>query len=151
MTATEGDDDIVLIREAVANVCRRFDDDYWLACDRAHRFPIEFYTALADGGWIGIAIPEHYGGGGRGISHAAAILEEVAASGACMNGASAIHLSIFGMHPVVVHGSEEMKQRYLPDVATGSCTSRSASPSPTPPRTPRASRPERSATAITTS
>ena len=75
---------------------------------------------MAEGGWIGIAIPERYGGGGQGIRQAAAVLEEVAASGACMNGASAIHLSIFGMHPVVLHGTEEMRQRFLPSVADGS-------------------------------
>ncbi len=120
MDSHETDEDIVLIREAVAAVCRKFDDDYWAACETDHRFPDEFYAEMARGGWIGIAIPEAYGGGGQGIRHAAAILEEVAASGACMNGASAIHLSIFGMHPVVVHGTEEMKQRYLPSVADGS-------------------------------
>jgi acyl-CoA dehydrogenase len=114
------DEDIVLIRDAVAAVCRQFDDDYWAACETEHRFPTEFYAAMASGGWIGIAIPEAYGGGGQGIRQAAAILEEVAASGACMNGASAIHLSIFGMHPVVIHGSEEMRQRFLPSVADGS-------------------------------
>jgi acyl-CoA dehydrogenase len=74
---------------------------------------------MARGGWIGIAIPEAYGGGGQGITEASLVLEEVAASGACMNGASAIHLSIFGMHPVVLHGSEELKQRVLPPVASG--------------------------------
>jgi acyl-CoA dehydrogenase len=74
---------------------------------------------MAAGGWNGIAIPERYGGGGQGIREAATVLGEVAASGACMNGASALHLSVFGMHPVVVHGSEEMKQKYLPDVAAG--------------------------------
>lgn len=111
---------IASIRSAVANLCRSFDDDYWSSCDQDHRFPHEFYRAMAEGGWIGIAIPERFGGGGQGITAAAAVLEEVAASGACMNGASAIHLSIFGMHPVVVHGSEEMKRRYLPGVADGS-------------------------------
>ena len=113
------DDTLQSIREAVRAVCSRFDDDYWSACDTDHRFPTEFYAAMAAGGWIGIAIPERYGGGGQGIREAAAVLEEVAASGACMNGASAIHLSVFGMHPVVVHGTEEMKQQYLPDVAAG--------------------------------
>jgi acyl-CoA dehydrogenase len=118
---TSGDtEDLELIREAVANLCRKFDDDYWLACEREHRFPTEFYDAMAEGGWIGIAIPEEYGGGGRGIREAAVVLEEVAGSGACMNGASAIHLSIFGMHPVVLHGSEELKRTYLPQVADGS-------------------------------
>src|SRR5262245_18975681 len=113
-------DDIVMIREAVRSVCKRFDDDYWSACDQEHRFPQEFYDAMAAGGWIGIASPARYGGGGSGVREAAVVLEEVAASGACMNGASAIHLSIFGMHPVVLHGSDEMKEAYLPKVADGS-------------------------------
>lgn len=113
-------EDVGLIREAVARTCQAFDDDYWGACEREHRFPYDFYAAMAAGGWIGIAIPEEYGGGGRGVTEAAAVLEEVAASGACMNGASAIHLSIFGMHPVVLHGSEKMKRTYLPQVADGS-------------------------------
>jgi acyl-CoA dehydrogenase len=112
-------DDQRAIREAVAKVCARFDDDYWAAHDRDHEFPWEFYEAMAAGGWIGIAIPEEFGGGGMGIAEAAIVLEEVAASGACMNGASAIHLSIFGMHPVVVHGPEELRRRYLPRVAAG--------------------------------
>jgi acyl-CoA dehydrogenase len=112
--------DLDLIRDAVRAVCADFDDDYWAACEAEHRFPWDFYRAMAEGGWIGIAIPEAHGGGGQGIQAAAAVLEEVAASGACMNGASAIHLSIFGMHPVVVHGSEQMKQRFLPAVADGS-------------------------------
>jgi acyl-CoA dehydrogenase len=113
------DDTLEAIREAVRAVCARFDDDYWSACDQEHRFPWEFYEAMAAGGWVGIAIPERYGGGGQGIREAATVLGEVAASGACMNGASALHLSVFGMHPVVKHGSEEMKQAYLPDVAAG--------------------------------
>ncbi len=114
------DEDVELVRDAVRTLCTRFDDDYWAACERDHRFPWDFYRAMAEGGWIGIAIPEAYGGGGKGIRHAAVVLEEVAASGACMNGASSVHLSIFGMHPVVVHGTEEMKQRFLPQVADGS-------------------------------
>lgn len=113
-------DDLQLVREAVASLCRRYDDGYWADCDAQHRFPWEFYRDMAAGGWIGIAIPERYGGGGRGIRHAAAVLEEVAASGACMNGASAVHMSIFGMHPVVHHGSDELKARILPAVADGS-------------------------------
>lgn len=112
--------DLPLIREAVAATCSQFDDDYWATAEVEHRFPVEFYDAMARGGWIGIAIPERYGGGGRGVTEAAAVLEEVAASGACMNGASAIHLSIFGMHPVVLHGSDELRERFLPRVAEGS-------------------------------
>jgi acyl-CoA dehydrogenase len=113
------DDDHELIRDAVRGVCRQFDDTYWRRCDAEHRFPWDFYDAMASGGWVGIAIPEEFGGGGRGITEASIVLEEVAASGAAMNGCSALHLSIFGMNPVVKYGSEEMKRAYLPRVARG--------------------------------
>ncbi|MDE3204946.1 MAG: acyl-CoA/acyl-ACP dehydrogenase [Acidobacteriota bacterium] len=112
-------EDSEAIRLAVRQLCADFDDAYWRSCDEEHRFPYEFYEAMATNGWIGIAIPEQYGGGGRGITEASIVLEEVAASGAAMNGATAIHLSIFGMNPVIKHGSEELKARYLPRVATG--------------------------------
>lgn len=108
-----------LIRDAVRKVCSEFPDEYWSRLDAAHEFPWAFYNAMARAGWIGVAIPEAYGGSGRGIAEASIVLEEVAASGAAMNGASALHLSIFGMHPVVVHGSDAMKQTYLPRVARG--------------------------------
>jgi acyl-CoA dehydrogenase len=108
-----------LIRAAVQKVCGDFPDAYWSSCDAEQRFPWEFYDAMASAGWIGISIPEAYGGSGRGITEASLVLEEVAASGAAMNGATPLHLSMFGMHPVVKHGSEEMKQKYLPDVARG--------------------------------
>ena len=118
MDITESEDHR-LIREAVRDVCRTFDDEYWAACERDHAFPWAFYEAMAAGGWVGIAIPAEYGGGGQGIDAASIVLEEVAASGACMNGASAIHMSVFGMHPVVLHGSDAMRARYLPRIATG--------------------------------
>ena len=107
------------IRAAIREICAKFPDEYWAEADSTHTFPWAFYDAMAKGGWIGIAMPAEYGGGGAGITEASIILEEVAASGACMNGASSIHLSIFGMHPVVKHGSHELKQRYLPRVAAG--------------------------------
>ena len=115
----ELDDQYAEIRSAVRKICADFPDAYWRHCDSAHEFPWDFYNAMGAAGWIGIAIPEEYGGGGAGITEASILLEEVAASGAAMNGASALHLSIFGMNPVVVHGSEEMKRKYLPRVATG--------------------------------
>jgi len=107
------------IREAIRAICAQFPDEYWAEADATHTFPWAFYDAIAAGGWVGIAIPAKYGGGGAGITEASIILEEVAASGACMNGASAIHLSIFGMQPVVRYGNEELKLRYLPPVASG--------------------------------
>jgi acyl-CoA dehydrogenase len=108
------------LREGVRLVCSKFDDTYWRRLDDAHEFPWDFYDAMAAGGWIGVAIPEAYGGGGLGITEASIVLEEVAASGAAMNGCSALHLSIFGMNPVVKHGSEEMRRKYLPSVVDGS-------------------------------
>ncbi|MCP3855702.1 MAG: acyl-CoA/acyl-ACP dehydrogenase [Actinomycetia bacterium] len=108
------------IREGVQRVCADFPDSYWREMDDGHEFPWEYYKAMADGGWIGIAIPEQYGGGGQGISEAAIVVEEVAASGAAMNGCTAIHLSIFGMNPVVKYGSDDMRQKYLPATADGS-------------------------------
>ncbi|MEU3619236.1 acyl-CoA dehydrogenase family protein [Streptomyces sp. NPDC006872] len=107
------------IRKAVAGLLKDFDDRYWMEKDQAHAFPEEFYAAVADGGWLGVTIPEAYGGHGLGITEASLLLEEVARSGGGMNAASAIHMSIFGMHPVVVHGSEELKRRTLPRIASG--------------------------------
>lgn len=112
-------DDQELIRRSVAELARKFDDHYWMEKDQAHEFPTEFYQAIAQGGWLGMTIPAEYGGHGLGITEATILLEEVAKSGGGMNAASSIHVSIFGMQPVVVHGSEELKARTLPRVATG--------------------------------
>ena len=112
-------DDQQTIRAAVAELAGKFDDHYWMTKDRDHEFPQEFYDAFADGGWLGITTPEEYGGSGFGITEACLLLEEVAASGAGMNGASSIHMSIFGMHPVILHGSAEMKAQNLPRIVNG--------------------------------
>ncbi|OXR41305.1 Acyl-CoA dehydrogenase fadE12 [Nocardia cerradoensis] len=112
-------EDQVTIRDAVAELAAKFDDQYWQEKDEKHEFPTEFYNAFAQGGWLGITTPEEYGGHGYGITEASILLEQVAASGAGMNGASSMHLSIFGMHPVIVHGSEELKQRTLPRIVSG--------------------------------
>ena len=112
-------DDQQTIRSAVAELAGKFDDHYWMTKDHNHEFPQEFYDAFADGGWLGITTPEEYGGHGYGITEACLLLEEVAASGAGMNGASSIHMSIFGMHPVILHGSEELKARTLPRIVNG--------------------------------
>ena len=107
------------IRHAIREICARFPEEYWRARDSGHEFPWDFYNALAKGGWVGIAIPEEYGGGGAGITEASIVLEEVAASGAAMNGASGILLSIIGMNPVVKYGSDAQRAKYLPQVASG--------------------------------
>src|SRR5271170_3827036 len=100
-------------------LCQRFPDQYWREKDAAHEFPHEFHHAIAQAGYLGIAIPEQYGGSGLGITEASLLMREVAASGGAMNAASAIHLTIFGMSPVIHHGSEEIKRRYLPPIARG--------------------------------
>jgi acyl-CoA dehydrogenase len=112
-------EDQLTIRDAVAELAAKFGDQYWQEKDEKHEFPTEFYNAFAEGGWLGITTPEEYGGHGYGITEASILLEQVAASGAGMNGASSMHLSIFGMHPVIVHGSEELKQRTLPRIVNG--------------------------------
>ncbi len=112
-------EDQVTIRRAVAELAARFDDRYWMEKDAAHEFPSEFYQAFADGGWLGITTPPEYGGHGLGITEAALVLEEIAASGGGMNAASSLHLSIFGMQPVIVHGSAALKAETLPRIARG--------------------------------
>ncbi len=107
------------IRQQARAVAARFDDAYWRGCDTEHRFPWEFYQAFAEAGWLGIAIPREYGGAGLGITEAALLLEEVAASGAAMNGSTALHLTIFGLNPVVKHGTEDLKRRVLVPAAEG--------------------------------
>ncbi|ART68959.1 acyl-CoA dehydrogenase [Mycobacterium dioxanotrophicus] len=112
-------EDQQLIRASVAELAAKFDDHYWMEKDQAHEFPQEFYDAIAGGGWLGMTIPEEYGGHGLGITEATILAEEVARSGGGMNAASSIHMSIFGMQPVVVFGSEDMKAATLPRIANG--------------------------------
>src|SRR6267142_3796639 len=107
------------IREAVARLCQRFGDDYWLKKDNEGGFPHEFHRAMAEAGWLGVAMPEAYGGSGLGITEAAILMQAVAESGAGFSGASAIHMNIFGLHPVVVFGSDEQKERFLPPLIAG--------------------------------
>jgi acyl-CoA dehydrogenase len=107
------------IRDGVAALCRRFDDAYWLRLDEEHRFPHEFHAAIAEAGYLGMCIPEEFGGSGLGIFEAALMMEAIAASGAGMSGASAIHMNIFGLNPVVVFGNAEQKRRFLPPLVRG--------------------------------
>jgi acyl-CoA dehydrogenase len=113
------DEDHEAIADAVRKVCAGFGDDYWSRCDTEHEFPWEFYRRMAEGGWLGVAIPERWGGGGRGIAEAAVILREVARSGAAMNGCSALHLTIFGLNPVVRFGNDRLRDAFLPRAAAG--------------------------------
>ena len=90
------------IKEAIANLCARFDAQYWLERDRNGGFPEDFYRAVAEAGWLGIAMPQQFGGAGLGITEAALMMQAVSESGAGFSGASALHMNIFGLNPVVV-------------------------------------------------
>ncbi|HLL28791.1 MAG TPA: acyl-CoA dehydrogenase family protein [Xanthobacteraceae bacterium] len=107
------------LQSAVARICARFGDDYWLARDREGGFPEDFHRAFAEAGFLGICIPEEYGGAALGITDAAVMMQTIAESGAGLSGASAIHMNIFGLNPVVVFGTAEQKQRMLPPLVAG--------------------------------
>ena len=112
-------DDQTSIRDAVAAIVANFDDDYWLDHDRSGTFPDEFYAAMADGGWLGIAMPQDHGGAGLGVSEAALMMQTIADSGGAMAAASAIHINVFGPHPIVVFGSREQQSAWLPPLIAG--------------------------------
>jgi acyl-CoA dehydrogenase len=107
------------IREAILQVCKPFDAAYWLDRDRNGGFPLDFHKAIADAGWLGVCMPEAYGGSGLGIQEAAIMVQAISESGAGMSGVSAIHMNIFGLNPVVVFGTEEQKSRILPPLISG--------------------------------
>ena len=107
------------IRDGVAAVVRRFDDDYWLARDDDGEFPREFHRAMADAGWLGITMPPEYGGSGLGVAEAAIMMHEVASHGGGMAAASTVHINLFGPHPIVVFGTPEQKARWIPRLVEG--------------------------------
>ena len=107
------------IRAAIEKICARFPDEYWLARDREGGFPHDFHRAFAEQGWLGIAIPQAYGGSGLGVTEAAVMMQTVAQSGAGLSGASALHMNIFGLSPVVTFGTDEQKKRMLPPLIAG--------------------------------
>lgn len=107
------------IREAITDLCLHFPESYWLERDADGVFPHAFYRAMGEAGWLGIAIPEAYGGSGLGVQEAAIMMETIAGTGACLSGCSAVHINVFGLMPVAVFGTEEQKQRMLPPIARG--------------------------------
>ncbi len=107
------------LRELVRGLCAPFDDQYWLACDTDHRFPQEFFEVFAASGLLGLCIPEEYGGSGAGVTEASIVMEEVAASGGALSACTTIHIALFGLLPIIKHGSDEQKRRFLPDAAKG--------------------------------
>ena len=113
-------DDHEAIRKGVAAVVAKFGDEYWLERDDDGRFPTEFHRAMADGGWLGLTMPEEYGGAGLGVTEAMIMMHEVASHGGGMAAASTVHINLFGPHPIVVFGSDEQKKRWIPALIAGS-------------------------------
>src|SRR5215468_9515149 len=108
-----------LIRKEVAALARTFSLDYWLEKDKKHAYPWEFVKAFAAGGWLGMIVPEEFGGSGLGVTEAAILLHEICAAGAGTTGASPVHFYMFPPLPVIRHGSHALRERYLPRIATG--------------------------------
>jgi acyl-CoA dehydrogenase len=107
------------IRRQVAALARGFDWGYWREKDRKAEYPTEFVQAFADAGWLGLAIPEAYGGAGLGVTEAVLMLEAICASGAGLSGASPVHFAVFPPMPIIRHGTEDLRQRILPEIARG--------------------------------
>ena len=107
------------IRDAVEAVVSRFDADYWLERDDDGEFPRAFHTAMAEAGWLGITMPEEYGGSGLGVTEAAIMMREVCSHGGGYAAASTIHINLFGPHPIVVFGTDEQKARWVPRLVSG--------------------------------
>jgi acyl-CoA dehydrogenase len=108
-----------MLRKVTRDICKSFDDEYWRTIEKEHIFPAEFWEACAKAGLIGVLFPEEYGGAGLKITDAVIILMEIAKSAAGMDGASTVHLSMFGVNPLFYHGNKAQLQKYLPDVASG--------------------------------
>jgi acyl-CoA dehydrogenase len=107
------------VQDGVAKIVSRFDDEYWTRCDSQARFPHEFHQAMAEAGWLGITMPEGLGGAGLGVTEAAIMMHEVARGGGGMAAASALHVNLFGPHPIVVHGTREQQERWLKPLIEG--------------------------------
>ena len=112
-------DDQIAVRDTIAKLCEKYDDDYWYQRDTDGVFPEDFVKDLADGGWLGIAMPEEYGGSGLGVIEASLMMQTIAETGAGFSGCSAVHINIFGPNPIVVHGTDEQKNRLLPPLIAG--------------------------------
>ena len=123
--ATEGDQHVQLnenqrlVRNSIRNVCEDFDAEYWRSCADTGDYPHEFVGELADRGWMGILIPEEYGGAGMGTTETVVMMEEIAGCGGGFSAAQAIHGGIYNSVSLVKYGSDGMKERLLPEIASG--------------------------------
>ncbi len=107
------------IRDAVRSICDRFDDEYWRNLDQSCTFPYEFSKAIAEAGWLGIAMPTEYGGAGLGVTEACIMMQTFGSSAGAFAACSTIHINMFGPHSIVVHGSDDQRRRMLPPLIRG--------------------------------
>jgi len=107
------------IVQAAKKISSKFDDNYWLDLDLKSEFPSEFYNEVAKSGWLGMCMPEEYGGANLGIQEAALFMQNIARNGGGMSAASSIHINIFGPHPIVVYGTKTQKKNWLPNLISG--------------------------------
>ncbi|KAJ5924997.1 hypothetical protein N7454_007636 [Penicillium verhagenii] len=108
-----------IVRESIAKICSDFPDEYWARVDQSNTFPTDFCDAIAQQGWLGICLPQRYGGSELGISEAAVMMQTIAESGAGMTGASSVHMNIFGLEPVAKFGTDEQRERWLRPLIAG--------------------------------
>ncbi|KAK5219866.1 hypothetical protein LTR72_007397 [Exophiala xenobiotica] len=108
-----------MVREAISKICSKYTDEYWLEKDNKHEFPLDLHRDLAKDGWLGICMPQEYGGSELGISEATVMMQTISESGAGMTGASSVHMNIFGLEPVVKFGTPEQKARMLVPMIQG--------------------------------
>ncbi|CRG88854.1 acyl-CoA dehydrogenase [Talaromyces islandicus] len=107
------------VRDAISKICSQYTDEYWLKQEGTKKFPAEFHKALAQDGWLGICMPQQYGGSELGIAEAAVMMQTISESGGGMTAASAVHMNIFGLEPVVKFGTDEQKKRWLEPLVAG--------------------------------
>ena len=107
------------IIDSVNNIMKNYNDEYWLQCDKESKFPQKFYEEVANGGWLGICMPKEYGGSALGVSEASIFMQKISETGGGMAAASSIHINIFGPHPIVVYGTKEQKDKWLPPLILG--------------------------------
>ena len=107
------------IIDSVNNIMKNYNDEYWLQCDKESQFPQKFYEEVASGGWLGICMPKEFGGSDLGVSEASIFMQKISETGGGMAAASSIHINIFGPHPIVVYGTKEQKDKWLPPLILG--------------------------------
>jgi acyl-CoA dehydrogenase len=119
VNSVELDDELTTMAAALRSTLAAFDEHYWTKCDLEKRYPEDYVAAMAEAGWLGMTIPEEFGGAGQ--SHVATVvaLHEIAASGAGLNGCTPIHMPLFATAPIVRYGSARLKKTVLPKICTG--------------------------------